>query len=52
MGNFFEDLVHQVMDATLEDDEQRALKVRVNVAKVEITLSYGRTCLERQNSTS
>jgi mannosyltransferase OCH1-like enzyme len=28
MGNFFEDLVHQIMEATMEDDDQTALKVR------------------------
>ena len=28
MGNFFEDLVHEVMDATMEEADQRVLKVR------------------------
>jgi hypothetical protein len=52
MGNFFEDLVHQVMDITMEDNDQMALKARGNVAEVEITLSYGEMYFERQNSTS
>ncbi|KAG2358607.1 hypothetical protein BDR07DRAFT_1489285 [Suillus spraguei] len=36
MGNFFEDLVHQVMDATLEDDDQRALKAKFHKLKREV----------------
>ncbi|KAG1840817.1 heterokaryon incompatibility protein-domain-containing protein [Suillus subalutaceus] len=36
MGNFLEDLVHQVMDITLEDDDQRALKAKFHKLKREV----------------
>jgi hypothetical protein len=52
MGRFLEDFVHQLMDITMEDDDQRALKVRGNVARVKIAPVLWRMCLYRQNFTS
>lgn len=36
MGNFFEDLVHQVMDITMEDNDQMALKAKFHKLKREV----------------
>ncbi|OAX40550.1 hypothetical protein K503DRAFT_602843 [Rhizopogon vinicolor AM-OR11-026] len=36
MGNFFEDLVHQVMEATMEEDDQRALKAKFAKLRGEV----------------
>ncbi|KIK40234.1 hypothetical protein CY34DRAFT_276765 [Suillus luteus UH-Slu-Lm8-n1] len=36
MGRFLEDLVHQLMDVTMEDDDQRALKAKFHKLKREV----------------
>ncbi|KAG2748686.1 HET-domain-containing protein [Suillus brevipes Sb2] len=36
MGNFLEDLVHQLMDVTMEDDDQRALTAKFHKLKREV----------------